>query len=110
MHFVLELRVRRPESVNEFLGIEMVQKALRSNKLRAVCALGIASTAVDSFVGLEKFSHNDFDGSASSALHIGIELLATSALLKLRKLEPNIEFIIEREAPTPLPLLIQAPV
>jgi len=99
-----------PESINEFLGVEMVQKALGSNILKAICALGIASTTVDSYVGLERFSNNDYDGATSSALHVGVELLATSALLKLRKLEPNIEFIIEREAPTPLPLLIQAPV
>ena len=102
--------MKTPELITEMLDLDFVQQALRSNTLKAVCLLGLASTAIDSYIGLDNLNDGDYKDAASSALHVPVEFAVTAALLKLRKLEPQKEFVIGQEVQIYQPLFLQQPV
>lgn len=90
--------MKTPELITEMFDLDFVQRALKSKTLKAVCLVGLASTAIDSYIGLDNLNDGDYKDTASSALHVPVEFAVTAALLKLRKLEPQKEFVIGQEA------------
>lgn len=80
--------------MNELLGVDMAQQALKSRAFKAFCILGLASSAFDSYLGIENIDNHEYKSTASSALHITVELAATAGLFKLRKMESGTEYII----------------
>ena len=77
------------------VSIDFIQSALTSRAFKIICAAGIVSSAYDSYVGMQNLQNENYLDTASSAIHVAVEISATAGLIGLRRLASGVSVTID---------------